>query len=61
MKDRAMTAAVKRHAGMSPERREEVKKAHEEFSDWFGVCRHCGETITGTPKELREHRCGTVN
>jgi hypothetical protein len=43
------------------ERREE-QKTHlhavwEEMGDWRGRCRKCGETLLGTPKALREHRC----
>lgn len=36
----------------------EVKKANDEFTDWWTVCRRCSQHRHGTPEQLRKpHRC----
>lgn len=38
---------------------EGLKAWNEQQSDWWGVCRKCGAHLTGTPKQLRGHVCGS--
>ncbi len=40
---------------MSTERRQVLQKQLDMFPDWTGTCRRCGEVVTGTIAELKEH------
>lgn len=52
---RALNATLKRRKGMDPEKRKEVRAQNTKMNDWWGVCRHCGQQLEGSLKELLEH------
>lgn len=49
-----------RHTGMDAEGRERLAKALSALSDWWGICRHCGEKLEGTLAAIKEHDCGAA-
>ncbi len=52
-------AALKRAYGPLPDEQEAMTVGNERFDDWRGVCRHCGEALEGTARQLKEHNCGS--
>lgn len=46
--------------GMSEETRNSLKSFNEAQKDWTATCRLCGETLTGTLEDLRQHRLAHV-
>ena len=59
--DRKYREGALRRRIMTQERKAEIAAANAKFSDWWGVCRHCGEKVEGTPSQLREHQCGSTD
>ena len=53
--ERAANAAMRHRVGMESGRRAELKGILEGKNDWSGRCQECGERITGTLADLREH------
>lgn len=51
----ARIAKMERIHGASQQARERMAKAAEAADDWWGVCRVCGERVTGTLEDLRKH------
>lgn len=43
---------------MSKEAKEALEKALNSQKDWEATCRKCGQKLTGSLKELKEHSCG---
>lgn len=48
-----------RSLGMSSEAKATLAKAMDAQTDWTATCRKCGEKLTGTMAQIREHHCGT--
>lgn len=53
---RADAVRKRRAEGASPDAKEALKAFNEAQKDWTARCRVCGETLTGSLRELIEHR-----
>lgn len=42
---------------MSVEAKQRLDEANAKATDWWGVCRLCGQKVTGTLKDLMAHKC----
>lgn len=56
---RAEHTMARRH-GQTTEERARVKAFNDVQADWTARCRICGEILTGTPAQLREHTHGSA-
>jgi hypothetical protein len=56
---KAFERMMGRNFGMSEATKEKLAKQNAQFNDWYGVCRKCGQSLTGSLEELRKgHSCG---
>lgn len=53
---RARAFREARQNGASAEAKENLRKFNELQEDWTGTCKVCGVTLTGSLRELIEHR-----
>lgn len=51
-------ARLTRKKGGTEAGKDALKKANSAFADWYGICRRCGEELSGTVKQIMGHRCG---
>lgn len=51
----ARMAKVSRSAGLTPSQRESQRNLFNTYDDWYTTCPVCGETLSGTLKQMREH------
>ena len=54
---RSIETALRRRAGMEPERNQELAGAMERMDDWTGECQLCGVKLRGTMETFRNHEC----
>lgn len=49
----AQAAFDRRNGGMSPQ----VQAELDAKDDWWGICPRCKARVSGTPAQLKRHRC----
>lgn len=54
----AIEAALQRRVGMEESSRERLNVFLSTQPDWYAFCPKCMQRLTGTPAQLKEHRCG---
>lgn len=55
MADREYVEGKLQRSGCSSEAREYMNHHAEQFTNWWGQCRKCGQRVEGKLSDLREH------